>query len=189
MALKPRPKPRKTKSKAKPKAEQIDTSPGSKIAESMYLAWIEGATKVAVADKFGVSRATISRMVVRDKWGKRKIIVAHKTQTANNVRAARRKITNARMAEQVRDKAFKRFKQLMDKNKGDMSGSDMVRIMSYCDSIGVGTDAGQTDVAHGNPKALAKALDVVKDFSGPALRALGDWIVRNFKTPEEVVGA
>jgi hypothetical protein len=184
MATKTRRKPRKTQSKPK----KVDTSAGGKVAESMFLMWDEGATKAAVRKKFKVSESTISRIAKRDKWGKRKAVVVGKTQTANNQRAARRKITNAVMAEQVRDKAYRRFMQLMDDNKGDMSGGDIVRIMSYCDSIGVGTDAGQTDIAHGNPKALAKALDVVKDFSGPALRALGDWIVANFATPEDVVG-
>jgi len=161
-----------------------DTRPGGVVSESMFQDWEAGLSKTEIAKLHGINNHTVGRMAKRDKWGKRKNIIAQRVQTKNNNRIVRKKVTNAKLIEDVRDKTIKRF---FEDDTQIPSTTDVVRVIELCNSMGVGTEAGSTDVAHGNPQALAKALEVIKEFSGKALGLLGDWIVNNYKTPEELL--
>lgn len=161
-----------------------DTRPGGAVSESMFLDWEAGLSKQEIAKLHGINNHTVGRIAKRDKWGTRKNRIAQRVQTKNNNRIVRKKITNSKIIEDVRDKVVDQF---LNNSSQIPSATDVVRVLELCNSMGVGTEAGATDVAHGNPQALAKALEVIREFTDKALGLLGDWIVNNYKTPEELL--
>lgn len=131
----------------------------------------------AVAQKFGRGKTTIIRMARKYNWAGRLKKIETDVQNKTDRDIKRTEMTNARLAVGVRNKTVQGFLTKADMSR--VTATDVVKILQYCDDIGVGGEGPADQSSVNNPEAVAYALIVVKKIGEKALAAVGDWIVHN----------